>query len=79
MDVILSALAHNHKGRITHNCLAGCDFDHYFTYLFTSWEESVSDSTMYFNSQITDLKIEPGKFYLANAGFPMASAFLTPY
>jgi hypothetical protein len=73
------ALACHRKGQITHNCLTGCDFDHYFTYLSTGWEGSVSDSTMYFDSCITDLKLEPGKFYLADAGFPMAATLFTPY
>jgi hypothetical protein len=73
------ALARDRKGLVTQNCLAGCDFDHNFTYLSTGWEGSVSDSTMYFDSRTTDLKIQPGKYYLADAGFPLANALLTPY
>ena len=73
------ALAHDCKGLTTTNCLAWCDFDHNFTYLFTGWEGSVSDSMMFFDSHITDLRIKPGKFYLADAGFPVASALLIPY
>jgi hypothetical protein len=73
------ALARDRKGLTTTNCLAGCDFDHNFTYLSTGWEGSVSDSTMYFDSRTTDLKLQPGKYYLADAGFPLANALLTPY
>ena len=73
------ALAHDHKGLTTTNCLAGCDFDHCFTYLSTGWEGSVSNSTMFFNSHITDLRLQLGKFYLADAGFPVADALLIPY
>ena len=73
------ALAWDCKRLITTNCLAGCDFDHNFTYLSTGWEGSVSDSTMFFDSRITDLKLQLGKFYLANAGFPVANALLIPY
>ena len=73
------ALAHDHKGLTTTNCLAGCDFDHNFTYLSTGWEESVSDSMMFFDFCITNLRLQPGKFYLAHAGFPAANALLTPY
>ena len=73
------ALARNRKGLITQNCLAACDFDHNFTYLSTGWEGTVSDSTMYFDSRTTDLKVHPGKYYLADAGFPLANALLTPY
>jgi hypothetical protein len=34
---------------------------------------------MYFDSRTTDLKLQPGKYYLADAGFPLANALLTPY
>jgi hypothetical protein len=73
------AIARNRKGLVTQNCLAACDFDHNFTYISSGWEGSVSDSTMYFDSRTTDLKIQPGKYYLADAGFPLASALLIPY
>ncbi len=73
------AIACDRKGLVTQNCLAACDFDHNFTYISTGWEGSVSDSTMYFDSRTTDLKVQPGKYYLADAGFPLASALLIPY
>jgi DDE superfamily endonuclease len=73
------ALARDRKGLTTTNCLAGCDFHHNFTYLSTGWEGSVSDSTMFFDSRITDLRLQSGKFYLADAGFPVADALLIPY
>lgn len=73
------ALARDHKGLTTQNCLAGCDFNHNFTYLSTGWEGSVSDSTMFFDSHTTDLKLQLGKYYLADAGFPLANALLIPY
>ena len=72
-------MARDRKGLVTHNCLAGCTFDHKFSYLSTGWEGSVSDSTMFLDSRITDLTVPPGKYYLADAGFPLASALLTPY
>jgi len=73
------AIARDRKGLVTQNCLAACDFDHNFTYVSSGWEGSVSDSTMYFDSRTTDLKVQPGKYYLADAGFPLASALLIPY
>lgn len=73
------ALARDRKGLVTHNCLAGCDFNHKFTYISAGWEGSVSDSTMFFDSRITDLTIQPGKYYLADAGFPISSSLLIPY
>ena len=73
------AIARDRKGLVTQNCLAACNFDHNFTYISTGWEGSVSDSTMYIDSRTTDLKVQPGKYYLADAGFPLASALLTFY
>ena len=73
------ALARDCKGLVTMNCLAGCNFDHNFTYLSTGWEGSVSNSTMYYDSCNTNLKIQPGKYYLADAGFPLASPLLISY
>jgi DDE superfamily endonuclease len=72
-------LAQDCKGLVTHNCLAGCDFNHKFTYISSGWQGSVSDSTMFFDSHITDLMIPLGKYYLANVGFPITSALLIPY
>jgi len=34
---------------------------------------------MYFDSRTTDLKVQPGKYYLADARFPLASTLLIPY
>jgi DDE superfamily endonuclease len=73
------ALAQDRKGLVTHNCLAGCDFNHKFTYISSGWEKSVSDSTMFFDSCITDLTIPLGKYYIADAGFSITSALLIPY
>jgi hypothetical protein len=73
------AIACDHKGLVTQNCLVACDFDHNFTYISSGWEGSVSDSTMYFDFRTTDLKVQLGKYYLADAGFPLASALLIAY
>ena len=54
------ALAQDHKGLVTHNCLTGCDFNHKFVYILSGWEGSVPDSTMFFDCHITDL-ITPGR------------------
>ena len=72
-------MAQDRKGLVTHNCLAGCDFDHKIAYISAGWEGSVPDSTMFFDSRITDLTVQNGKYYLADAGFPIASALLIPY
>ena len=73
------ALAHDHEGLTTTNCLAGCGFDHNFTYLSTGWEGQLVILTMFFDSHVTDLRLQSAKFYLADTGFPVADALLIPY
>ena len=73
------AIAHDHKGHVTQNCLAACNFNHRFVYIFSGWEWSVSDSTMFNNAHITDMRIPPDRYYLADAGFPICLALLIPF
>jgi hypothetical protein len=69
----------NRKGFLLQNYLALCNFDLQFMYFLSGWERSASDSTIYNYVCITDLQIPPGKYYLANAGFPSCDELLTPY
>ena len=64
---------------MTQNCLAVCDFNLMFRYIFSGWEGSASDSTMYHDARLTDLAIPAGKYFLANAGFPICEGLLIPY
>lgn len=59
----------DHKGAITQNCLAICTFDMKFIYVFSGWEGSTSDLTVFHDAHVTDLPIPPGKYYLADSGF----------
>jgi hypothetical protein len=70
--------ARDRKGSITQNCLAICGFDMVFYYIFSGWEGSTSDSTMFYDACVTDLRIPPGRYYLADAGFPSCSSLLIP-
>jgi hypothetical protein len=67
------------KGMITQNCLAICDFEMRFLYIFSGWEGSTSDSTMFHDARITDLPVLPRKYYLADAGFPTTESLLIPF
>lgn len=67
------------KGAITQNCLAICSFDMKFLYVFSGWEGSASDSTMFHDARVTDLPVPPGKYYLADAGFPLSSSLVIPF
>lgn len=71
--------ARNRKGSITQNCLAACTWDLIFVYIFSGWEGSAADSTIYNDARLTDLFIPPGKYYLADAGFPSCAELLVPY
>jgi hypothetical protein len=70
--------ARDRKGSITQNCLAICRFDMKFYYIFSGWDGSAADSTMFYDARITDLHIPAGKYYLADAGFPICDALLIP-
>jgi hypothetical protein len=69
--------AHDRKGGVTQNCLAICGFNMTFYYIFSGWEGSAADSTMFYDARITDLHIPLGKFYLADAGFLICDALLS--
>ena len=69
----------NHKGSLTQNCLTICSFNMRFLYIFSGWEGAASDSTMFEDAHITDLPILHGKYYLADAGFPICNSLIVPY
>lgn len=71
--------ARDRKGGTTQNCLAICDFDLMFKYIFSGWDGSASDSTMYEDARLTDLTIPAGKYFLADAGFPICDGLVIPY
>ena len=71
--------ARDRKGGITQNCLAICGFDMKFYYIFSGWDGSAADSTMFYDARITDLHVPVGKYYLADAGFPISDALVIPF
>jgi DDE superfamily endonuclease len=70
--------ARDRKGGLSQNSLAICGFDMVFYYMFSSWEGSASDSTMFHDTRVTDLPIPPGRYYLADAGFPTCASLVIP-
>ncbi|KAL9691040.1 hypothetical protein QQ045_011457 [Rhodiola kirilowii] len=73
------------KGTKTWNVLACCSFDMLFTYVHLGWEGSVHDQTVWKDS-ITQSKYflphpppPPGKYYLADSGYPNTHGYLAPY
>jgi hypothetical protein len=69
------------KGGLTQlqNCLTVCGFDMIFYYIISGWEGSASDATMFHDARVTDFRVPKGKYYLADAGFPICSSLLIPY
>jgi hypothetical protein len=49
-----------------------------FVYAYTGWERSATDAQVYEGALSDGLNI-PGKYYLADAGFPSCEALLIPY
>jgi hypothetical protein len=70
--------AHDQEGGVTQNCLAICGFDMIFYYIFSNWNGSAADSTMFYDACMMDLHIPADKYYLADAGFPLCDALLIP-
>ncbi|XP_077219594.1 uncharacterized protein LOC143853738 [Tasmannia lanceolata] len=69
------------KQRPSQNVLAACDFDLKFTYILAGWEGTAYDARV-FGSAIAKpngIPCLPGKYYLADAGYPLRRHFVTPY
>lgn len=69
----------NRKGSISQNCLFGCSFGLSFVYSLTGWEGSANDARVFEDALSTDLNIPTGKYYLADAGYPLCDQLLVPY
>ena len=52
--------ARDRKGSLTQNCLVICGFNKVFYYMFSGWEGSAEDSTMFQDACVTDLPVPPG-------------------
>jgi hypothetical protein len=73
------AAACNRKGLLTQNCLIACSFDLLFMYVLSEWEGSAADTLIFHNARQTDFPVPDGKYYLADAGFPLCPELLVPY
>jgi hypothetical protein len=50
-----------------------------FIYIFSGWDGSTADTTMFHDARLTDLPVLRGKYFLADAGFQICNALLIPY
>ena len=71
--------ARDRKGGLSQNCLACCSFDLRILYFVSGWDGSAADATMFTHSRLHDLRVPPGKYYIADAGFGAASTLILPY
>jgi hypothetical protein len=51
----------------------------YFTYSLCGWEGAAIDAHVFADAKAHDFIVPPGKYYLADAGFPVCDELLTPY
>ena len=72
-------LYHNRKGFVSQNCLFVCNFDLNFTFALTGWEGSATDARLWDVAHHDGLNIPPGKYLLADLGFPSCKELLVPY
>src|SRR5882724_4124734 len=73
------ACHHNHKGGISQNVLAATTFNMHFCYILSGCKGSASDGGIFHDACVHDLVIPPGKYYLADAGYPICDALLVPF
>lgn len=69
----------NRKGTITQNCLFICLFAFRFLFALTGWEGSATDARVFEDALSKGLHVPPGKYYLADAGYPSCHELLVPY
>ena len=69
----------NRKGSVSQNCLFTCTFSMLFSFALTGWEGAATDARVYEDAHEHGFKPPPGKYFLADAGYPLCRSLLTPY
>jgi len=69
----------NHKSGVSQNVLAASTFNMHFCYILSGWEGSACDGVVFHDAQVHDFEIPEGKFYLADAGYPLCDVLLVPF
>lgn len=69
----------NRKGFFSQNVLAACTASLQFIYSMTGWEGTAADSRLWHEARQRDFFVPPGKFLLADAGFPGCDVLMVPY
>lgn len=74
-----TAIYRNRKGFVSQNCMFVCDFTMKFCYALTGWEGSATDARVYEDACQKGLNVPVGKYFLADAGFPLSLELLIPF
>ena len=69
----------NHKSGVSQNVLTATTFNMHFCYILSGWEGSASDGGVFHDACVHDLELPDGKYYLADAGYPICDALLVPF
>jgi hypothetical protein len=69
----------NRKGYISQNVLGAINFDMIYTFIHAGWEGSAHDGRVLSDALTKGFIIRDGKFWLADAGYPLSNWCLTPY
>ena len=75
----LQSLYQNRNGFLSQNCLFICNFDMLFTYIYTGWEGSATDSRVWADALAKGFSVPEGFYYLADAGYPHCKELLIPF
>jgi hypothetical protein len=66
-------------GQISQNVIATCDFDLRFLHLMPGYEGTAADGHLFDCARWNGFALPPGRYYLADAGFPNCDMLLAPY
>ena len=69
----------NRKSGLSQNVLAATTFNMHFCYILSGWEGSASDGGVFHDARVHDFQVPEGKFYLADAGYPLCDVLLVPF
>ena len=75
----LKRATRNRRGFRSQSCLVGCNFDREFMYVLSGWEGSVADASVYHDARTRSFPTPIGRYYLADAGYPICPRLLIPY
>ena len=69
----------SYKGGVSQNVMACCDFEGHFRYVLVGWEGTAHDSRVWRDAKSRGFRLPPGKYMLADAGYPSEVMLLTPF